>query len=93
MIVCQNRCAFAHYHMCVYLCIVHDTCRILMCTKICSEMTGNILIFKIKVVSIIQFQKTIVKYFLGELKVLITKMRPSFCLANTNELSSREILI
>ena len=41
MILCQNRCAFAHNHMCVYLCIVHDTCRILMCTKICSEMTGK----------------------------------------------------
>jgi len=66
-----------------YLCVL----------KFVQRCLENILIFKIKVVSIIQFQKTIVKYFLGELKVLITKMRPSFCLANTNELSSREILI
>ena len=64
-----------------YLCVL----------KFVQRCLENILIFKIKVVSIIQFQKTIVKYFLGELKVLITKMRPSFCLANTNELSSREI--
>ena len=56
---------------------IHDTCRIIMCTKICSEIIRKYFNIQDNSSKYYTVLKTIVKYFLGKLKVLMTKMRRS----------------